>query len=92
VPWLRRLADDLSQGRPEFASGSVHVGCVMEKGALGQVSLRALRLSRPYHFTVAIHTHISPGDELLVAAVQRHRLTPSILTGRFKSVNYKKNW
>jgi hypothetical protein len=37
VPWLRRLVADLSLRRPGFDSGSVHVGVVVDKVALGQV-------------------------------------------------------
>jgi hypothetical protein len=37
VPWLRRLAASLSPRRPRFDPGSVHVGFVMGKVALGQV-------------------------------------------------------
>jgi hypothetical protein len=37
VPWLRRLAAGLPPRRPGFDPGSVHVGFVVEKVALGQV-------------------------------------------------------
>jgi hypothetical protein len=37
VPWLRRFFADLSQRRTGFDPGSVHVGFVVEKVALGQV-------------------------------------------------------
>jgi hypothetical protein len=37
LPWLRRLVTGLEQRRPEFAPGSVRVGFVMGKVALGQV-------------------------------------------------------
>jgi hypothetical protein len=37
VPWLRRLVAGLSQCRPGFDSGSVYVGFVVDKVALGQV-------------------------------------------------------
>jgi hypothetical protein len=36
VPWLRRLAAGLSPWRPGFDPGSVHVGFVVDKVALGQ--------------------------------------------------------
>jgi hypothetical protein len=45
VPWLRRLVAGLSPRRPGFDRGSVHVGFVVEKVALGQVSTRELRFS-----------------------------------------------
>jgi hypothetical protein len=37
VPWLRRLVVGLSPRRPWFDRGSVHVGFVVDKVALGQV-------------------------------------------------------
>jgi hypothetical protein len=43
VPWLRRLVVGISSRRSRFALGSVHVGLVIDKVALGQVSLRVLR-------------------------------------------------
>jgi hypothetical protein len=43
VPWLKRLVAGLSQRRPGFATGSIHVGSVVDKVALGQVFLRVLR-------------------------------------------------
>jgi len=62
VPWLRRLVAGLSPRRPGFAPGSVHVGFVVDKVALGQVFLRVLRFSPVnIHSTVALHTHISSG-------------------------------
>jgi Zn-dependent M28 family amino/carboxypeptidase len=36
-----------------FDPGSVHVGFLVAKVALGQVSLQALRISRQYHSTNA---------------------------------------
>jgi hypothetical protein len=37
VPWLRRLVADLPKRRPGFDLGSVRVGFVVDKVALGQV-------------------------------------------------------
>jgi hypothetical protein len=37
VPWLRSLVADLSPRRPGFAPGSIHVGFVVDKVALGLV-------------------------------------------------------
>jgi hypothetical protein len=45
VPWLRRLVAGLSPRRTGFDPGSVHVGFVVDKVALGQVFLRVLRFS-----------------------------------------------
>jgi hypothetical protein len=42
VQWLRRLVAGLSPRRPGFNSRSVHVGCMADKLALGQVFLRVL--------------------------------------------------
>jgi hypothetical protein len=39
VPWLKWLVAVLSPSRPGFAPGSVHVGFVVDKVVLGQVSL-----------------------------------------------------
>jgi hypothetical protein len=39
VPWLRRLVAGLSPRSPGFAPGSIHVGFVVDKVALGQVFL-----------------------------------------------------
>jgi hypothetical protein len=45
MPWLRSLVAGLSPRRPGFAPGSIHVGFVVDKMALGQVFLRVLRFS-----------------------------------------------
>jgi hypothetical protein len=38
VPWLKRLVAGLSPRRPGFAPGSIHVGFVVDKVALGRFS------------------------------------------------------
>jgi hypothetical protein len=43
VPWLRSLVAGLSPRRHGFAAGSIHVGFVVNKVALGQIFLRVLR-------------------------------------------------
>jgi hypothetical protein len=43
VVWLRQLVADLSTWRPGFEPGSVHMGFVVDKVALGQIFLRVLR-------------------------------------------------
>jgi hypothetical protein len=50
-PWLKRLIAGLSPRRPGFAPGSVRVRFVVDKVALGQVSLQVLRfpLSISFH-------------------------------------------
>jgi hypothetical protein len=42
VPWLRPLVTELSPQRTRFIPGSVYVGFVVNKVALGQVFLRVL--------------------------------------------------
>jgi hypothetical protein len=51
VPWLRRLVAGLSLRRPGFDPGSVHVGCVVDKVALGQVFLRLSVFPCQFHST-----------------------------------------
>jgi hypothetical protein len=79
VPWLRQLVTGLSPRIHRFTLGSVHAGFVVDKVALGQVSLRVLRFSPAsvippwHHADVSWEMLVRP----LVAAVQRHSLTPS---------------
>jgi hypothetical protein len=51
VPWLRRLAAGLPARRSGFDPGSVHVGFVVDKVALGQVfpEYFGLSLSISFH-------------------------------------------
>jgi hypothetical protein len=49
VPWLRPLAASLPPRRPGFDPGSVRVGFLLDKEALGQVFPRVLRFS-PVNF------------------------------------------
>jgi hypothetical protein len=54
VPWLRRLVAGLSPRRPGFDPGSVHVGFVVDKVALGQIFPRVLWFSHcQFHSTSA---------------------------------------
>jgi hypothetical protein len=52
VPWLRRLVAGLLLRRPGFDPGSVHVGFMVDKVALGQVFLRVVGfpLSISFHW------------------------------------------
>jgi hypothetical protein len=73
------VSHGLSARRRGFVPGSVHMGFVMDKVALGQFLLWVVRLPRPYHSTVAFHAHISPGRWTIGpmgAAVQRQSFTP----------------
>jgi hypothetical protein len=54
VPWLSLVAG-LSPRRPVFDPGSVHVGIVVDKVALGQVFLRVLRFSPVSFITPVLH-------------------------------------
>jgi hypothetical protein len=58
VPWLRWLVAGLSLRRPGLAPGSIHVGFVVGKVALGQVFLRVLRFSPVSIIPPALQTHI----------------------------------
>jgi hypothetical protein len=49
LPWLRQLVAGLLPRRPEFDPGSVHVGFVVDKVALGQVFPLVLRFA-PVNF------------------------------------------
>jgi hypothetical protein len=64
VPWLRRLFPGLSQRRPLFDPRSVHVRFVVEKRALGQVSLRVLVLS-PVSIISPLCASVSSTDSIV---------------------------
>jgi hypothetical protein len=76
--WLRCLVAGLSQRRPSFVHGSIHVGFVVGKVGLGQVFLRVVRfpLSISFHRR-SLCSRLTWGmnTSLLVAAIQRHLLT-----------------
>ena len=55
MPWLRRLVACLPQRRPGFDPGSVHVGFVVDKVALGQVFPRVLRFSPVIFIPPVLH-------------------------------------
>jgi small ligand-binding sensory domain FIST len=63
APWLRQLVAGLSPRNPMLAPGSIHVGFVVDKVALGQVFLRVLRFSllNIIHSTVAFQLISSRG-------------------------------
>jgi hypothetical protein len=64
VPWLKRLVAGLSPRRPGITPRSVHVGCVVDKVALGQVFLRVFRLLPVNIIPPFLHTHPSPPHEV----------------------------
>lgn len=57
-PWFRRWVAGLSPRRLGFSPRSVNVEFVLNKVALGQVSLRVFRLSSGCIITSLLHTHI----------------------------------
>jgi hypothetical protein len=60
VPWLKRLVAGITSRRPGFAPGSVYVGFVADKVALGQVFIRVLRVFPcQYHSTIAPYSPIT---------------------------------
>jgi hypothetical protein len=62
VPWLRSLVAGLSPRRPGFTPGSIHVGFVVEKVALGQVFLWVLRFSPVIIIPPSLSKLISSGE------------------------------
>jgi hypothetical protein len=59
---------------------SIHVGFVMDKVALDRFFFEFFGFSSLFHYTMTLHSHISPGELKIgpmVAAVQKHSLTPS---------------
>jgi hypothetical protein len=59
MQWNRWLVASLSLLRLGFAPGSVYVGFVVDKVALGQVSSEFFTFPCQYYSTMALHTHIS---------------------------------
>ena len=55
VPWLRRLVAGLSLRRPGFDPGSIHVGFVVNKVALGQVFSPSCRFSPVKFIPLVLH-------------------------------------
>jgi hypothetical protein len=84
LSWLRPLVTDFSLRRPEVTPRSVHVGFVMDKLALEEVSSSqflgtplsvSLHRGSPYSYTIW-----GLNNRPYVAAVQRHSLMPSTWT------------
>jgi hypothetical protein len=57
MPWLKRLVAGLSPQRPWFTPGSIHVGFVVDKLALGQVFLQVLQFSPANIIPPLLHIH-----------------------------------
>jgi hypothetical protein len=62
VPWLRSLVAGLSPRRPELAPGSIHVGFVVDRVALGHVFPRVLRFSPVNIIPPSVSKLISSGE------------------------------
>jgi hypothetical protein len=65
LSWLKRLVAGFSLRRPGFAPGSVHVGFVVDKVALGQAFLRVFRFSSARIRTTIIQHHKGEQFKLL---------------------------
>jgi hypothetical protein len=61
MPWLRWLVTGLSLQRTRFAPGSIYVGFVVDKVALGQAFLRLLQCSPVSIIPLWLSKHISSG-------------------------------
>jgi hypothetical protein len=65
VPWLRSLVAGLSPWRLGFTPGSIHVGFVVDKVALGQVFLQVLQFS-PVNISFHHHSPNSSSGECVI--------------------------
>jgi hypothetical protein len=80
VPWLKRLVAGLSPRRPGFAPGSIHVGFVVDKVALGRfppsTSVSPANIIPPF-----LHIHLSPPHAVCDCSDQAahyHNLGPKL--------------
>jgi hypothetical protein len=71
VPWLRRLVAGLPAQRLRFDPGSVHVGFVVDKVALGQALPRVLR-SSPANFTPPVLRVTRKNEKLIIFITGLH--------------------
>jgi hypothetical protein len=72
MPWLRRLVAGLSPWRPGFDLGSVHVGFVVDKVALGHVFPRVLRFS-PVSFIPLVLHYTEKRKKLIIFVTELHK-------------------
>jgi hypothetical protein len=72
MPWLKRLVAGLSLRRPGFDPGSVHVGFVVDKGALGQVFLQVLWFSAVNFIPPVFHYTEKRKTELMIFITGLH--------------------
>jgi hypothetical protein len=81
LQWLKLLVGGLSPRRTGFAPGSIHVGFVVDKVALGQVFLPVLRFSPANIIPPLLHIHLSPPHEVCDSSDQEahyHHLGPKL--------------
>jgi hypothetical protein len=71
LPWLRRLVAGLSPRRRGFDPGSVQVGFLVDKVALGQVFPRVLRFS-PVSFISPVLHYTENGKKLIIFITGLH--------------------
>jgi hypothetical protein len=96
-PWLKRLVAGLSPRRTGFAPGSVDVGILVDKVALGQCFIRVLRVFSVNIILPLLHTHLSPPHEVCESsdhAAHDHTLGPKLgassLTWHFAGTEEKR--
>jgi hypothetical protein len=80
VPWLKRLVAGFSPRRPGFAPGSIHVGLVVDKVALGRFS-PSTSVSPANIIPPLLHSHLSPPHEVCDCSDQAahyHNLGPQL--------------
>jgi hypothetical protein len=81
VPWLKRLVTGLSPQRPGFAPGSIHVGFVVDKVALGRFLSEYFGFPCRYIIPPLLHIHLSPPHEVCDCfdqAAHYHNLSPQL--------------
>jgi hypothetical protein len=97
VPWPRRLVAGHSPRRSGFAPFSIHLGFVVDRMALGQVSLRGLRLSVPVSFLRYSPYSLSSGDVTEaswwpqirdIVSLHRHELQQQARNSMCSSIKY----
>jgi hypothetical protein len=70
----------LSPPRTGFAPGSIHVGFVVDKVALGQGFLPVLRLFLASTIPPLLHIHLSPPHEVCDISTKKQIITTSVLS------------
>jgi hypothetical protein len=73
VPWLRQLVTGLSLWRPRFNPGSVHVGFVVDKVALGQVFPPSTSVFLCEFHSTGAPLLVKVGKILLIFIIELHK-------------------